>query len=486
MWYKPAANEKDGAITPTAGNVMPPGMPQPGVTQGQSTPNISLIGSGPGQQPPAGDSRRAPPQNTDSSQGPLYRTGSRSGTPHAPLQRQPSRSEEDPKIPLRPRSREGGRPGHENRGQRARGEYELAGNVHYHDPERRRERDPRSTSSERRVREPRYRDGKQYAPERGGDQDPRRPDPKRYHERTDGRRYSDESIRSNSTDKGERRYPQDQERYANDNRHGYPNEQYPRNKHTRGSRRERYPPTREYDDTKPYPPERGYSQEDLESLESFPGSKEPLSRTSSGQSLSRQSRILRYPESPYDNYPGGLEDQRDVSTPVGEERGRRPRNKRERSSPGNNMSRSPPRGPQYDNSSVKRTSGASPRHSITVEDVDAQGSLVTDAFGAHDPNRIEGVPKHHLDPNSAASYKVNKQESQSRKVESMIRNDSLSSDQSECVRPPPPKPHKAKTSRAKRRQFSLSSSEEEIRSTPDYTSPDEGELESESVSERGK
>ncbi|CAG0894275.1 unnamed protein product [Darwinula stevensoni] len=67
----------------------------------------------------------------------------------------------------------------------------------------------------------------------------------------------------------------------------------------------------------------------------------------------------------------------------------------------------------------------------------------------------------------------------------VIRNDSLSSDQSENVRPPPPKPHKNR--REKRLpQRSFSSSDEEVRSTPECTSCDDQEIESESVSEKGE
>ncbi|KAG1670077.1 Regulating synaptic membrane exocytosis protein 2 [Nymphon striatum] len=74
-----------------------------------------------------------------------------------------------------------------------------------------------------------------------------------------------------------------------------------------------------------------------------------------------------------------------------------------------------------------------------------------------------------------------------RKVESVVRNDSLSSDQSESVRPPPPKPHKHKSrGKQKHREISGSSSDDEVRSTPDYTSCDEPEIESESVSEKGE
>ncbi|XP_037507802.1 regulating synaptic membrane exocytosis protein 1 isoform X4 [Rhipicephalus sanguineus] len=73
------------------------------------------------------------------------------------------------------------------------------------------------------------------------------------------------------------------------------------------------------------------------------------------------------------------------------------------------------------------------------------------------------------------------QQQQRRKVDSVVRNDSLSSDQSECVRPPPPKPHRHKRGR-KMRQRSLSSSDDEARSTPDCSSCEE----SESVSEKGE
>ncbi|XP_038131074.1 regulating synaptic membrane exocytosis protein 2 isoform X36 [Cyprinodon tularosa] len=86
--------------------------------------------------------------------------------------------------------------------------------------------------------------------------------------------------------------------------------------------------------------------------------------------------------------------------------------------------------------------------------------------------------QHHLDPNSAV------RKTKREKMESMLRNDSLSSDQSESVRPPPPKPHKTKRG-GKMRQVSLSSSEEELATTPEYTSCEDVEIESESVSEKG-
>nr|AAF81653.1 RIM2-5B [Rattus norvegicus] len=86
--------------------------------------------------------------------------------------------------------------------------------------------------------------------------------------------------------------------------------------------------------------------------------------------------------------------------------------------------------------------------------------------------------QHHLDPSSAV------RKTKREKMETMLRNDSLSSDQSESVRPPPPRPHKSKKG-GKMRQVSLSSSEEELASTPEYTSCDDVEIESESVGEKG-
>ncbi|XP_071253466.1 regulating synaptic membrane exocytosis protein 2-like isoform X4 [Salvelinus alpinus] len=84
----------------------------------------------------------------------------------------------------------------------------------------------------------------------------------------------------------------------------------------------------------------------------------------------------------------------------------------------------------------------------------------------------------YLDPSSAV------RKTKREKMDTMLRNDSLSSDQSESIRPPPPKPHKTKKG-GKMRQVSLSSSEEELATTPEYTSCEDVEIESESVSEKG-
>ncbi|CAL8247984.1 unnamed protein product [Lota lota] len=106
---------------------------------------------------------------------------------------------------------------------------------------------------------------------------------------------------------------------------------------------------------------------------------------------------------------------------------------------------------------------------------DRSGDLRRGDLGG-DPLRRQ--QQHHLDPSSAV------RKTKREKMESMLRNDSLSSDQSESVRPPPPKPHKTKKG-GKMRQVSLSSSEEELATTPEYTSCEDVELESESVSEKG-
>ncbi|XP_051720844.1 regulating synaptic membrane exocytosis protein 2 isoform X44 [Ctenopharyngodon idella] len=97
----------------------------------------------------------------------------------------------------------------------------------------------------------------------------------------------------------------------------------------------------------------------------------------------------------------------------------------------------------------------------------------------HSPPGVDSLHRQQLlDPASAV------RKSKREKMESMLRNDSLSSDQSESVRPPPPKPHKTKRG-GKMRQVSLSSSEEELATTPEYTSCEDVEIESESVSEKG-
>ncbi|XP_063772865.1 regulating synaptic membrane exocytosis protein 1 isoform X5 [Pseudophryne corroboree] len=116
---------------------------------------------------------------------------------------------------------------------------------------------------------------------------------------------------------------------------------------------------------------------------------------------------------------------------------------------------------------VSNHSPPSPRHSpVPPEHLDSKNS---DSFKKHS----------RLDPSSALLMRKANRE----KMETMSRNDSLSSDQSESVRPSPPKPHRSKRG-GKRRQMSVSSSEEEGASTPEYTSCEDVEIESESVSEK--
>lgn len=118
---------------------------------------------------------------------------------------------------------------------------------------------------------------------------------------------------------------------------------------------------------------------------------------------------------------------------------------------------------------VSNHSPPSPRHSpVPPEHVELKN---------HDSFKKQS----RLDPSSALLMRKANRE----KMETMSRNDSLSSDQSESVRPSPPKPHRSKRG-GKRRQMSVSSSEEEGASTPEYTSCEDVEIESESVSEKGK
>ncbi|XP_054638245.1 regulating synaptic membrane exocytosis protein 2 isoform X42 [Dunckerocampus dactyliophorus] len=139
----------------------------------------------------------------------------------------------------------------------------------------------------------------------------------------------------------------------------------------------------------------------------------------------------------------------------------------DRSSPG-------PMGPGLGGHRTSNHSPPTPHRSPVLGD--RSGDLRRgDLGGSGDPMRRQ---QHHLDPSSAV------RKTKREKMESMLRNDSLSSDQSESVRPPPPKPHKTKKG-GKMRQVSLSSSEEELATTPEYTSCEDVEIESESVSEKG-
>lgn len=67
-------------------------------------------------------------------------------------------------------------------------------------------------------------------------------------------------------------------------------------------------------------------------------------------------------------------------------------------------------------------------------------------------------------------------------VDNLLRKDSQGSDQSESLRPPPPRTYKSKRG-VNKRQMSISSSEEEGGSTPEYTSCEDVDMES--VSEKG-
>ncbi|XP_077788904.1 regulating synaptic membrane exocytosis protein 2 isoform X6 [Podarcis muralis] len=129
--------------------------------------------------------------------------------------------------------------------------------------------------------------------------------------------------------------------------------------------------------------------------------------------------------------------------------------------------------------SMERTQGPSPNRQRNTNHSPPTPRRSPIPFDRPDMRRTDSLRKqHHLDPSSAV------RKTKREKMETMLRNDSLSSDQSESVRPPPPKPHKTKKG-GKMRQVSLSSSEEELASTPEYTSCDDVEIESESVSEKG-
>ncbi|XP_028983309.1 regulating synaptic membrane exocytosis protein 1-like isoform X28 [Betta splendens] len=111
--------------------------------------------------------------------------------------------------------------------------------------------------------------------------------------------------------------------------------------------------------------------------------------------------------------------------------------------------------------------------------------------GPHEQSLAQQAPPpelrepHSSAPGSAPSQGPIVRRTKREKAESMLRNDSLSSDQSESLRPPPPRPYKSKRGLGAggKRQTSVSSSEEEGETTPEYSSCEDAEIES--VSERG-
>ena len=101
--------------------------------------------------------------------------------------------------------------------------------------------------------------------------------------------------------------------------------------------------------------------------------------------------------------------------------------------------------------------------------------------GLGDPLRKPVPQPHHLDPSSA----MRRTSRDCKTVDGVLRNDSLSSDQSESVvRPSPPRTQRSKRMDKMRQTGSFSSSEEELATTPEYTSCEDVELESELIWQR--
>ncbi|XP_063958594.1 regulating synaptic membrane exocytosis protein 2-like isoform X6 [Lytechinus pictus] len=412
---------------------------------------------------------------------------SRGGSQHAPLTRQLSKDDDSvpgtPRPVHRPHGRDSLRHVHDrdipgNRGSRREPLHGSSGDLHHRDQDRHRDRD-RYPRRDRPGDRDRSVSGDRYGPRQAGD-------------------------RANYAGRGKLPGPEhepDGRKYPEPDQYRDRRERYPEN--------DRYPPRYHEGDGpgRGFPPEERFYSDDQERGRHY--HKEPVSRTASGRSLDRQRRMYDDPQQEF------LQDvYSDSSSVVGKRDSinriegmeppsgpseiephieRRPRDRDRRDHithtvPSNVREKEripsdfgpPPvqygmhRSSNYGNSAGKRGNHGH-RHTNAGEDI--PDARTRDLYGV----RTDVTPKQHLDPSSAAG-KVSAKDS--RKTDSMIRNDSLSSDQSECVRPPPPKPHKGKGMR-KRRDYSLSSSEEEIRSTPDYTSCDEGEIESGSISERG-
>ncbi|XP_021377514.1 regulating synaptic membrane exocytosis protein 2-like isoform X2 [Mizuhopecten yessoensis] len=202
------------------------------------------------------------------------------------------------------------------------------------------------------------------------------------------------------------------------------------------------------------------------------GSREKL------DSLENDKRRVRDPHSK----PGGSPHSRDNTQNSRHLNNRHPRDRlgsgsKDRRSPTTGDTRERRKEPEIYNSHVR--SPSLNRHNIRIERVGDSPTVMEEQVD-HDKYHDK---KQHLDPSTAATGR----NSRSRKLDiSMSRNDSLSSDPSDCARPPPPKPHKHRRGK-KLQQHSISSSDDEIRSTPECSSCEEPDLEIESViSEKGE
>lgn len=131
--------------------------------------------------------------------------------------------------------------------------------------------------------------------------------------------------------------------------------------------------------------------------------------------------------------------------------------------------------------SVDRTVGGSTGGGPAPLHKQGQGGSHMSSGGSQDlrDGQDRGL-KGFLEPGSVALLHKTKRE---KAAESFRKDSSLSSDQSECLRPPPPRAYRPKRGLNKR-QMSISSSEEEGGSTPEYTSCEDVEIES--ISEKGR
>uniref|UniRef100_A0A669CLW8 Regulating synaptic membrane exocytosis 1 n=1 Tax=Oreochromis niloticus TaxID=8128 RepID=A0A669CLW8_ORENI len=137
-----------------------------------------------------------------------------------------------------------------------------------------------------------------------------------------------------------------------------------------------------------------------------------------------------------------------------------------------------------------RSRSQAPPGSTTVGDGARPGQRTAGGVGGlHEHALSQQAPPPELreppdsGPGSAPGQGPSVKRTKRDKAESMLRNDSLSSDQSESLRPPPPRPYKSKRGQGAggKRQTSISSSEEEGGTTPEYSSCEDAEIESHPV-----
>ncbi|KAM7393591.1 hypothetical protein PAMP_020450 [Pampus punctatissimus] len=148
-------------------------------------------------------------------------------------------------------------------------------------------------------------------------------------------------------------------------------------------------------------------------------------------------------------------------------------------------------GEVHENRLARRSGGGEGDHKAVLDNHRAYSVDRTVGVGGGPPPAVSGVrsgPQHgrpvppDWGPNKGRLEPGTTRTARDKGGDNLLRKDSQSSDQSESLRPPPPRSYKSKRG-VNKRQMSISSSEEEGGSTPEYTSCEDVDMES--ISEKG-